>query len=68
MTMAFTQAQIDALKQAIALGVTQVSYQGRTTTYRSLDEMKAALRMLEAEVNTGGATPRRTTYATFRRG
>jgi hypothetical protein len=42
--MAFTQAQIDALKAAIALGVTQVSYQGRTTTYRSLDEMKAALR------------------------
>jgi hypothetical protein len=66
--MAFTQAQIDALKAAIALGVTQVSYQGRTTTYRSLDEMKSALRMMEAEVNTGGSAPRRTTFATFRRG
>jgi hypothetical protein len=66
--MAFTQAQIDALKAAIALGVTQVSYQGRTTTYRSLDEMKSALRMMESEVNAGGSTPRTTTYATFRRG
>jgi hypothetical protein len=68
MTMAFTQAQIDALKEAIALGVTQVSYQGRITTYRSLEDMKASLRMMEDSVASGGNTPRRTTYATFRRG
>jgi predicted GNAT family acetyltransferase len=65
---AFTQPQIDALKTAIALGVTQVSYKGVTTTYRSLEEMRQTLRMMEAEVSTGGTTPRRTTFATFRRG
>lgn len=66
--MAWTQAEIDALKTAIGLGVTQVSYQGRTTTYRSLAEMRATLKMMEGDVDAGGTTPRRTTYASFRRG
>jgi hypothetical protein len=37
--MAWTQAQLDALDEAIANGVLTVKYQDRTVTYRSLDEM-----------------------------
>ena len=37
--MAYTQAQLDALDKAIAEGVLSISYDGRTVTYRSLEEM-----------------------------
>ena len=37
--MAYTQTQLDALDVAIAEGVLTVSYDGRTVTYRSLNEM-----------------------------
>jgi hypothetical protein len=65
---AYTQTQLDALRAARALGVTQVSYQGRTTTYRSLEEMDKIIASMEDGLGSGGRTPRRTTYATFRRG
>lgn len=37
--MAWTQAKLDALNDAIASGVRSVSYDGETVTYRTLDEM-----------------------------
>lgn len=37
--MAFSQAQLDAIEGGIAAGVTSVSYEGKTATYRSLDDM-----------------------------
>ncbi|MGY3278137.1 phage head-tail joining protein [Bradyrhizobium sp. S3.7.6] len=37
--MAFSQAQLDAIEEAIAAGSTSVSYEGKSVTYRSLDEM-----------------------------
>lgn len=37
--MAFTQSQLDALESSIAAGVTTVSYEGKSSTFRSLDEM-----------------------------
>lgn len=37
--MAFTQIQLDAIEGAIAAGSTSVSYEGKSVTYRSLDEM-----------------------------
>ena len=37
--MAFSQAQLDAIENAIAAGVTSVSYEGKSSTFRSLDEM-----------------------------
>ena len=37
--MAYTQTQLDALDVSIAEGVLTVSYDGRTVTYRSLNEM-----------------------------
>lgn len=46
--------QISALQAAIAAGVTSVSYQGQSTTYRSFDEMLksvAYLQRLQAQAN-----------------
>lgn len=37
--MAFTLAQLDAIENGIAAGVTTVSYEGKTASYRTLDEM-----------------------------
>ncbi len=39
MVMAYTQTQLDALDVAIAEGVLTVSFDSRTVTYRSLNEM-----------------------------
>lgn len=49
--MAFTQAQIDALKDAIGTGARSVSVDGKTVTYNSISEMLRALRLMEREVN-----------------
>ena len=37
--MPFSQAQLDAIEDGIAAGVTSVSYEGKTANYRSIDEM-----------------------------
>lgn len=37
--MAFSQAQLDAIEEAIAAGSTSVSYEGKSVAYRSLDDM-----------------------------
>ena len=37
--MAFSQAQLDAIEDGIAAGVTSVSYEGKTASYRSIDDM-----------------------------
>lgn len=37
--MAFSQAQLDAIEDAIASGSMSVSYEGKSVTYRSLDDM-----------------------------
>lgn len=37
--MAFTQAQLDAIENAIGAGATRVTYEGRTVEYGSLDDL-----------------------------
>jgi hypothetical protein len=37
--MAWTQQDLDALSEAIASGATTVAYEGKTVTYRSLDDL-----------------------------
>ena len=59
--MAWTQADIDTLRAAIASGATRVSYSGppaRSIDYRSLAEMREILALMEGEVTppAGGAT------------
>lgn len=53
-TIGWTQADIDALKSAVASGVLSVTYSGppqRTVTYHSLKEMRALLASMVQEVN-----------------
>lgn len=64
--MAWTQIQIDALKAAIATGVLTVKHGETLTTYRSLDEMKTLLSMMQADVASGGRVRR--VVATYRGG
>lgn len=48
--MAWTQTDVDNLREAIALGATRVRIADRDVTYRSLDEMRSLLREMEAQV------------------
>lgn len=57
--MAFTQAQIDALEDAIAQGVLEVYYGEKKIRYRDLDEMEKILNKMKLQVsgksrNVGG--------------
>lgn len=58
--MANTQADLDALNEAIASGHLRVRYSDKEITYRRLDEMLAAKAILEAELGVvpAGPTPR----------
>lgn len=48
--MSFTLEQYQALKEAIASGVTTVTYGDKTVSYRSLSEMKELVKMMESEL------------------
>lgn len=59
----WTQADVDALKAAVATGVLSVRYDGppaRQITYHSLGEMRALLASMQQEVtrSSGGRTHR----------
>lgn len=57
--MAWTQTDIDALKAAIATGALKVRYaDGREVVYRSLEDMRAILNDMEAEVSPASVRPR----------
>ena len=43
-TLAYTEAHLTALKQALATGERRVSFGDRSVEYRSIDELKAAIR------------------------
>ncbi len=64
--MPYTQTQIDALKAAIATGAREVWYGDKRVAYRSLDEMKQTLSIMENEVN--GQKPSRRRYFVFSKG
>lgn len=48
--MAYTTAHRDELREAIALGATQVRYDGKLVEYRSLADMRSLLREMENEL------------------
>ena len=63
--MAFTLADADTLRRAIASGARTLKLNGEEVTYGSLAELKAALSMVEGELagvsrNTIGVTYPRT--------
>ena len=45
--MAYTEAHREALEKALGSGVLQVTYEGITTRYRSVQELKDALATVE---------------------
>ena len=54
----YTESHRDALLEAIASGVLRVSYDGRTVEYRSLADLRAALREVEAALDPSRRTVR----------
>jgi hypothetical protein len=48
--MPATLAQLDALKSAYRSGQLTVQYEGKSVTMRSMEEMRAAIASLEAEL------------------
>jgi hypothetical protein len=67
--VAWSQEDIDRLKEAIGSGVLQVVYEGpprRSITYQSTEAMLTALAQMEREVN--GSTAFRYRRVQFRKG
>ena len=58
MVAMYTESHRDALREAIASGVLRVSYDGRTVEYRSLTDLRAALREVEAALDPARRTVR----------
>ena len=58
--MTYTSTQIDALKRALASGERRVTFGDKTIEYRSIEELRAAIRTVEAELarNTGAPLTR----------
>lgn len=63
--MAFTQADVDTIKKAIASGVARVDFSdGRRVDYRTVADLKDALALAQADV-TGNQTDTTVSYASF---
>jgi hypothetical protein len=65
----WTQADVDALKEAIKSGVLTVAYDGpprRSITYQSLSEMRELLAEMVAQVNGAAGTTKRYRVAAFK--
>lgn len=64
----FTEAQLEAIRLAYASGVTRVSYDGKTTEYRSLAEMRQIIATIEADLAARAGRQRPVAgFASFRR-
>ena len=66
--MAWTQAELDALKRAYATGTLRVTSDGRTVEYGNAADLLSRVRVIESEMaqNTGSPLPV-AGFATFRR-
>lgn len=54
--MTYTTTQLDALKRAFATGERRVSFGDKTVEYRSIEELQAAIRTVEAELARAAGT------------
>ena len=59
------QGRLDALKSALANGRSEVSYAGRSSTFRSIAELQAAIKDVEADIAALNGTTIRRTYRFF---
>ncbi len=48
--MPYTQEQLDALKNALARGEKRVFFEGKSVEYRSPEEIKGAIQLVEREL------------------
>ncbi|MGB9610735.1 MAG: phage head-tail joining protein [Bryobacteraceae bacterium] len=53
----YTEAQLQALRDALAGGVRRVRFGDREIEYRSIEELKAAIAAAEAELAKASGTP-----------
>lgn len=60
--MAYTIADLDAVKRAISSGELTVSHNGRTVTYRSIGELLKAKADIEAEISAAAGNRRGGSY------
>lgn len=58
--MAYTQAQLDALKDALASGHLTINRGDLRVTFRSVDELQQAITTVEDELSAGTAAARPT--------
>jgi hypothetical protein len=49
--MSYTEAQLQALESALVKGERRVSYGDKTVEYRSVDELKAAIREVKRGIS-----------------
>lgn len=54
--MAWTNEQLAALEESIALGATTVQYTDRTVTYRSLADMMRLRDMIRSDLGLNGSS------------
>jgi multidrug resistance efflux pump len=52
----YSPTQLAALKQALATGERRVSFGDKTVEYRSVEELQAAIRTVEAELARAAGT------------
>jgi hypothetical protein len=56
--MAYTEAQLQALRDALARGERRVTFADKTVEYRSVEELKAAIREVEAALAREAGAPK----------
>jgi hypothetical protein len=67
--MAWSQAELDALRKAYASGTLRVSYDGRSVEYGAEADLLRRLRTIESEMATAEGRPKRKrSFAAFRKG
>ena len=65
----YTTTQLDALRRALVTGERRVSFGDKTVEYRSVEELLAAMRAVEAEVaRAAGTRPARQVRITTGKG
>lgn len=63
--MAFSTAQLQALQNALASGELEVTFQGRRTVYRSIDDLTKAISIVQAGLNADAGITKLRTVKTF---
>jgi hypothetical protein len=67
--MSYTTTQLEALQKALATGERRVSFGDKTVEYRSVEELREAIRTVEAELaRTLGVNPKRQIRVTTSKG